>query len=634
MERIPHPSYLRRRVQRHEADRLRTDLAVSQSSLGTLGESMNVGVRRPSLFALCLCVFAWCSALAQTPTGSATYIFLIDTSASMVGQAGHANIFPRVKSAIADFVRRVPQGSTVNILTFSGTVETNRTFPISESASKDEVIEYVNSLAATGQRTGVVNAIATALNELQQKRQSTGSSEPVVFFVYTDGDDNASSGWTLNRILNEFDLKRGSQDWLFFTELGLSPDPRKVEAFRNHPWTKYVQEAAGSVHPILVVRPALEFLDFGNVKVKRTSERVQRFDVVGADGLPADAEIAVEPQFETVQKLGVLPTITPARVARTGDVPLALRLVNTDSLPDGTYDGTLALRSSDPMVLIVPPAVRVRFTYADQAEISVQVDGAVLNFGSAQRGTASAGVAIERRVKIVANNPARSATVGVEITQGGEAGIVDVTKRVHVVSVDEAIKSGELVIRLTPDPDWAAGDYAGDLWVTSPDVMFDGPTGTKSATRIAIPWAFTMQRARIPLWVWAALAACVAAAIFFGARRFTAPPVFSDLSLDVSGPERRRIDLAGQRSCVLGTGGTDLTAWPGRLSLEARRDGKSMQAWAKLHAGDATLRRRGQAVESHLIADEQVFDGDTIQCGNWTLRISSFDLVPDDRETV
>ena len=58
----------------------------------------------------CICVLlavlAGCpSGIAQVDSGSVDWILVLDTSASMHGAGGTANIFGKVKEAISDFIR-------------------------------------------------------------------------------------------------------------------------------------------------------------------------------------------------------------------------------------------------------------------------------------------------------------------------------------------------------------------------------------------------------------------------------------------------------------------------------------------------------------------------------------------------
>lgn len=56
--------------------------------------------------------------IGQVDRGSVDWIFVLDTSASMHGAGGTANIFGKVKEAISDFIRSAREGDTITLYTF------------------------------------------------------------------------------------------------------------------------------------------------------------------------------------------------------------------------------------------------------------------------------------------------------------------------------------------------------------------------------------------------------------------------------------------------------------------------------------------------------------------------------------
>ena len=59
-----------------------------------------------------------CSA-QDVPTTQVDYVFLVDVSASMAGQAGHANIFPSVQATIRRFAAGLEDGTTLFVVPFA-----------------------------------------------------------------------------------------------------------------------------------------------------------------------------------------------------------------------------------------------------------------------------------------------------------------------------------------------------------------------------------------------------------------------------------------------------------------------------------------------------------------------------------
>lgn len=569
------------------------------------------------------------TASAQETRGT-DYVFLVDVSFSMTGRAGGADVFPKVKSAINDFVARVDPGSTIFVCPFEGVIREIKKFTIKGPADIGAVQKYVASLVADGNNTAVYNSLSAMLDTVTVYR--VRNKKPVMFFVYTDGNDNVSRSWSLQTILDRFRLKRADQDWLFYTELGLPSDAAKAKIFGKQDRMRYLQEQRGDVHPIVQVEPLVRALDFGNIKGAPNARRVAKFRVRGGRPLPAGVTLSADPVFPALRALGVIAQLSPRTFPPSDSLDVELSLLKGEAMVDGEYTGTFRLRASDPLVIVAPNTIEAVFRFEDPHAVTITPTAGTafpIDFGP-QRARRAASEVLERRLDVTFSASAGKSVSGVafkvipDLRNPRNAG-----EPIEVVADTQAAQQGTLrpdvrkvAVRLRVDMDLRPGTYSGTIRFESPDVAISGPGLTRHEGAQDLPWTFTVD-ARTPWWLLLLLAAAALGVVGFLVWRFARPAVFADLRLELLEPERRDVSLAGLRMASFGMGRSLVPAATASFTLLAARRGRSVLAILRMDAGEVHLTRAGSATETQIIGSEPVFDGDLIRFGGHKARVAS-----------
>lgn len=570
----------------------------------------------------------------QVPTD---YVFIVDVSGSMVGKGEGTNIFPQVKQAINSFLGQIGPGSDVYIAPFEGHVRAIKRFQIQGSADITGARDYVNALVADGNSTAIYNSVNSVLGTVNGNRNAAGNDRTAVFFVYTDGNDNVSRDWTLQSFLENFRLKRGKRDWLFYTELGLPRNPGKEQTFSQFDRTRYIQESKGNVHPIVQIETLLPVLSFGNLKTHPKASRVERFASRGTRVTKTPISIRAEPVFPELRSQGVLAQLAPESFQPADSVTLHLSLTNAEALADGDYHGVVRLIPSDPLVLIVPSDIEVSFAYGADKEVSIapgQAKSFPLDFGKIQvhgRALGPLAKTFSLRFSPTALGARKELRYTIEEDASNPAKLGN---RLRLNSganpLNGRIPAGasEATLQLVTDSALPPGDYKGKLRFEGEGltVKGEGLVMDKDSAQ-TVEWRFGVARKPIPAWIWIALLAVILVAGALAARHFMKPPVFTDLKLDVLEPTRQTIDLAGRNVARFGAGQEFLQPSPATFSLKAKKVGRNEVALLELENGSMTLKKRGGKEASQILGDEEVYDGDVLQFGDFKLRVSSFSLV-------
>jgi hypothetical protein len=570
--------------------------------------------------------------------GAATdYVFLVDVSGSMAGKAGGVNIFPGVQKAISDFVAQVTPGSRVFVLPFEARIRETRRFQIQSAADIRDAQNYIRSLVADGNNTAIYNSLNAATALIAQERGA--DQRPAMFFIYTDGSDNVSSGWTLATILDHFRLKRGDQDWLFYTELGLPPDPKKERTFAGQERMRYAREQTGQMHPIVQIEPLVPILNFGNMKGSPMATRIERFAVRGSAGLPPGVTLSAEPDFPTLRALGALPQFGPKAFAPGDSVPLRLSLLNAEGIPDGEYAGSFRLTASDPLVLIVPGSIAVRFSLEAPRTLRISSVGELsepLAFGRLESYRNRSAEEVRREFNLEFSASAIRARESVPFSikddaknptaiAGHVALLVD-----GVSPRDGSVAAGakRLTVVLKADSTLAAGHYSGAIHFLPRTIAVSGTAVSAPDNGVQVmPWSLTIDRAPRPAWVWALIALALAVLAALLIRYATKPPLIGDLRLEVLDPERRTIELSRLHVMSFGPGKDELLDSKTVFAIRAKKAGRAPVAVLELHSGVLHLKQAGSRSEEAVIGGEQLCDGDMLRFGDYKVRVASFSYV-------
>ncbi|MBI4547104.1 MAG: VWA domain-containing protein, partial [Ignavibacteriae bacterium] len=576
--------------------------------------------------------------IAQPELTAVDYAFLVDVSGSMAGQKGHTNIFPTVQSALQQFVRSLEVGSTVFFFPFDDRIREMKEFSIQSEANKKHIENYIRSLRADGNNTAIYNTIHASLERINEYRKHKSGEHTVIFFVYTDGDDNVSKEWNLESILGHFNLKRGEHDWLFYTELGLPSDAHKVKIFKSQPHVIYVQERRGDVHPIIHIETLIPVLNFGNLKSSLRSTRVEKFEIRG-EKPPPEYAVTVESVFEDLKSQGVFAQVTPKSFFPSESVELELLLVNAEGISDGIYRGILKLRSSDPLVVIAPNEISASFSYQIDPQIEILPatgEEFPLNMGEVNiHSDIASSREIKKAIFVQFNSTAERSGEKLKVTLIQDPSVdnpLELGKHLVVDPIQGTegwigpdTKQLQLIFR--GNPDLSSGTYQGKILFGSDKLTVVGKgieTKESSPSVHSLSWIVKIPKKPSPWWVWLVIPIVLGAIGFLLVRKKLQPPVLTDLKLDVREPETKVIDLSGRSEVKFGKDGEHFQDHDVSFFIRAKREGRKVYAVLHVQDGQVLLKKSDEQDDTTLIGEEKIFDGDIVKFENNKVLVSSY----------
>lgn len=191
--------------------------------------------------ACCICVLlavlAGCPpTTGQVDRGSVDWIFVLDTSASMHGAGGTANIFGKVKEAISDFIRSAREGDTVTLYTFDRDTTLRGHIRISGEIDKKDLLKVIQDLSSEGDRTYTGKAIHDALERAIELRQRSDAADRTVSIVlFTDGLEDVRGLADPISIPSNIALLPKAQPYIFFVSVGVQAHETQLESFVRDP---------------------------------------------------------------------------------------------------------------------------------------------------------------------------------------------------------------------------------------------------------------------------------------------------------------------------------------------------------------------------------------------------------------
>jgi hypothetical protein len=164
------------------------------------------------------------------------WIFVLDTSASMHGAGGTANIFGKVKEAISDFIRSAREGDTVTLYTFDRDTTLRGHIRISGEIDKKDLLKVVQDLPSKGDRTYTGKAIHDALERAIELRQGSDAADRTVSIVlFTDGLEDVRGLSDPITIPSNIALLPKAQPYIFFVSVGVQAHETQLESFVKDP---------------------------------------------------------------------------------------------------------------------------------------------------------------------------------------------------------------------------------------------------------------------------------------------------------------------------------------------------------------------------------------------------------------
>ncbi|HKS09510.1 MAG TPA: VWA domain-containing protein [Pyrinomonadaceae bacterium] len=173
------------------------------------------------------------SANGQQERGSVDWIFVLDTSASMHGAGGTADIFEKVKEAITEFVRNAREGDTVTLYTFDRDTTLRAHIRVSGEIDKRDLLKTVTTLTSEGDRTYTGKAIHDALERaIELKERSEAAKRTIAIVLFTDCLEDVRGIIDPISIPSNINLLPKAQPYVFFVSLGVVHE-KQLESFVN-----------------------------------------------------------------------------------------------------------------------------------------------------------------------------------------------------------------------------------------------------------------------------------------------------------------------------------------------------------------------------------------------------------------
>jgi von Willebrand factor type A domain len=172
----------------------------------------------------------------QARRGNVDWIFVLDTSASMHGAGGSANIFGKVKQAISDFIESAREGDTVTLYTFDRDTTLRGHISVSGEIDKKDLLKVVQNLPSQGDRTYTGKAIHDALERAIELRQRSDAADRTISIIlFTDGKEDVRGLADPISIPSNIALLPKAQPYIFFVSVGVQAHETQLENFVRDP---------------------------------------------------------------------------------------------------------------------------------------------------------------------------------------------------------------------------------------------------------------------------------------------------------------------------------------------------------------------------------------------------------------
>ncbi|MGB9606161.1 MAG: VWA domain-containing protein, partial [Bryobacteraceae bacterium] len=178
------------------------------------------------------------------PVAPTDLILIVDTSRTMVGEAGGQNIFPEVKRVLKELIDKANAGDNVILISYDATVQAYPAALINDQRDKDRLKAIVDRLPAKGDWTYTAAAIQEGLAEAKRLDDAQGAHKHVkVVILLTDGLNNPPPGVRGSAAevrLEEVARRFAGMPWFVWqVQLGPQVDEGVDQAFRGAGFPNY-----------------------------------------------------------------------------------------------------------------------------------------------------------------------------------------------------------------------------------------------------------------------------------------------------------------------------------------------------------------------------------------------------------
>lgn len=215
-----------------------------------------------------------------TKKSAMNFIFLVDTSMSMIGRGGRGavNIFPDVKNALKKFIDKSNIGDNLVIYTFDETIVLRAQVQIASDGDKEGLKSLIDGLEAKGLWTHIPSALDQGYKKCAEMKINFPQSIYAVV-ILTDAIQ-AERPNTQNNTLTLTDVmeKKGDEWFTFYVSLAKNPYDELKNAVKNDSLGIFIDAPSPSEieNALTKIRPKLETVInlnydtgvFGNKKIK------------------------------------------------------------------------------------------------------------------------------------------------------------------------------------------------------------------------------------------------------------------------------------------------------------------------------------------------------------------------------
>lgn len=204
---------------------------------------------RARLFAVIAVLVAACCAAGQAaptprPVIPTDLILVVDTSRTMIGEAGGQNIFPEVKRVLKELIDKANIGDSVVLISYDATVQAYPTTLINDQQDKERLKVLVDQLRAKGDWTYTAAAIQAGLAEAKRLDNAQGADRHTkAVILLTDGINNpppSVRGTSAEVRLEEVARRYAGMPWFVWqVQLGPQVDQGVDRAFREAGFPNY-----------------------------------------------------------------------------------------------------------------------------------------------------------------------------------------------------------------------------------------------------------------------------------------------------------------------------------------------------------------------------------------------------------
>jgi hypothetical protein len=171
-------------------------------------------------------------------------ILVVDTSRTMIGEAGGQNIFPEVKRVLKELIDKAGPGDSVVLIAYDTTVQAYPTTLINDEQDKTRLKALVDQLRAKGDWTYTAAAIQAGMAEARRLDDAQGANKHTkAVILLTDGINNPPPwvrGTSSEVRLEEVARRYAGMPWFVWqVQLGPQVDVGLDQAFRRAGFPNY-----------------------------------------------------------------------------------------------------------------------------------------------------------------------------------------------------------------------------------------------------------------------------------------------------------------------------------------------------------------------------------------------------------